>query len=179
MNSGCCTSSCQIANNGTVCRAAVDSQCDKEEVCTGGTASCPIDEYESDGAFSFFLSSLSCFSRSSSADGTVWDGQTGKSCGSGLSCASGVCTSRDLQCRNAGSSLNLTTACSVSAVRPSLPPLLLVLTPPPPHPSLLVEHRLLNRLFHPRQLPLLYHPRPDFPRWDELWNGREVREWEL
>ncbi|GAA6031512.1 hypothetical protein JCM8097_006492 [Rhodosporidiobolus ruineniae] len=86
-NSLCCTSACQIAGNGTVCRASVDSRCDKEETCSGSSADCPEDEYEKDG----------------------------KGCGDGLSCASGVCTSRDLQCRNAGASLNLTSACPTSA----------------------------------------------------------------
>ncbi|GAA5856962.1 hypothetical protein JCM8547_008486 [Rhodosporidiobolus lusitaniae] len=85
-NSGCCDN-CQIANNGTVCRAAVDASCDIAETCDGASANCPEDEYENDG----------------------------KSCGDGLSCAAGVCTSRDLQCQNAGSSLNLTRACSTSA----------------------------------------------------------------
>lgn len=40
---------------------------------------------------------------------------TGQSCGSGgLACATGVCTSRDQQCQNAGSSLNIQRACPVS-----------------------------------------------------------------
>ncbi|GAA5889430.1 hypothetical protein JCM6882_000740 [Rhodosporidiobolus microsporus] len=86
-NSLCCTSSCQIAGNGTVCRPSVDSRCDREETCDGSSRDCPEDEYESDG----------------------------HSCGDGLSCASGVCTSRDLQCQNAGTSLSLTSACPTSA----------------------------------------------------------------
>ncbi|GAA5833777.1 hypothetical protein JCM3766R1_000095 [Sporobolomyces carnicolor] len=87
VNSLCCTSMCQIAQGGTVCRPSIDSQCDKQEVCDGTNAACPKDEFESNG----------------------------KGCGNGLSCASGVCTSRDLQCRNAGSSLDITSACPVSA----------------------------------------------------------------
>ncbi|GAA6010631.1 hypothetical protein JCM10207_007774 [Rhodosporidiobolus poonsookiae] len=86
-NSLCCTSSCQIAGSGTVCRAAVDSRCDEEETCDGSSAQCPEDKYKSDGS----------------------------GCGDGLSCASGVCTSRDEQCQNAGTSLNLRSACSQSA----------------------------------------------------------------
>ncbi|GAA5988146.1 hypothetical protein JCM11641_003611 [Rhodosporidiobolus odoratus] len=86
-NSLCCTSTCQIQGSGTVCRPAVDERCDKEEVCDGSSAQCPKDEYEKDGS----------------------------SCGSGLSCASGVCTSRDQQCQNAGASLNLNRACPQSA----------------------------------------------------------------
>ncbi|BGP01951.1 Zinc metalloprotease [Rhodotorula toruloides ATCC 204091] len=86
-NSLCCTTQCQIANNGTVCRPSVDSQCDIAEVCDGSSASCPADSYKKDG--------------------------TG--CGGGLSCASGVCTSRDQQCRNAGASMGLTRACPTSA----------------------------------------------------------------
>ncbi|GAA5975313.1 hypothetical protein JCM5350_006426 [Sporobolomyces pararoseus] len=87
VNSLCCTSMCQIAGSGTVCRPSIDSRCDKEEVCDGSNAACPKDEFESNG----------------------------KGCGNGLSCASGVCTSRDLQCRNAGTSLGITSACPTSA----------------------------------------------------------------
>ncbi|GAA6062534.1 hypothetical protein JCM10212_004300 [Sporobolomyces blumeae] len=87
INSLCCTSSCQVAGSGTVCRPSLDSRCDKEEVCDGSSSDCPDDEYE----------------------------KNGKSCGDGLSCTTGVCTSRDLQCQNAGSSLNLQSACPQSA----------------------------------------------------------------
>ena len=48
------------------------------------------------------------------ADG---NGQVGTGCGDGLTCASGVCTSRDLQCRNAGASIGITGACPTSTVR--------------------------------------------------------------
>ncbi|GAA5885598.1 hypothetical protein JCM16303_001475 [Sporobolomyces ruberrimus] len=87
LNSLCCTTMCQVAGSGTVCRASIDTRCDKEEVCDGSSSSCPKDEFESNG----------------------------KGCGDGLSCASGVCTSRDLQCRNAGASLDITSACPTSA----------------------------------------------------------------
>ncbi|BGP42156.1 hypothetical protein JCM10449v2_006161 [Rhodotorula kratochvilovae] len=86
-NSLCCTSQCQVASNGTVCRAAIDQRCDIAETCDGTSRECPKDEYKSDGS----------------------------GCGDGLSCATGVCTSRDLQCRNAGSTLSLTKACPASA----------------------------------------------------------------
>ncbi|WVQ80129.1 hypothetical protein IAT38_002230 [Cryptococcus sp. DSM 104549] len=83
-NDACCTSTCQFASSGTVCRAAVNSICDVAEVCSGTNATCPDDV--------------------TAADGT--------SCGSnGLACASGACTSLNLQCSTAGSSLGLSTAC--------------------------------------------------------------------
>ncbi|KAF2090421.1 zincin [Saccharata proteae CBS 121410] len=69
-NEDCCRD-CQLATNATVCRAST-GDCDPEEVCTGSSPYCP-------------------------ADKTAPDGQ---GCGSGgLKCASGQCTSRDLQCR--------------------------------------------------------------------------------
>jgi len=86
LNSLCCTTQCQVAGSGTVCRASLDQKCDKEEVCDGSSSTCPDDSYESNG--------------------------TG--CGNGLTCASGVCTSRDLQCRNAGASIGITGACPTS-----------------------------------------------------------------
>lgn len=70
-NSSCCTSQCQFASNSTVCRTST-GQCDPEERCTGTSGACPADA---------FL-------------------RNGQSCGSGLQCASGQCTSRDLQCRS-------------------------------------------------------------------------------
>jgi hypothetical protein len=83
-NSACCTSTCQYASAGTVCRAAVDSTCDYTETCTGTNATCPEDKTAPDG----------------------------ESCGSdGLACASGTCTSLNLQCQTAGASMNLTAAC--------------------------------------------------------------------
>ncbi|WRT66683.1 uncharacterized protein IL334_003643 [Kwoniella shivajii] len=83
-NAACCTSSCQLASAGTVCRSSIDSTCDYEETCTGNNATCPDDKTAPDG----------------------------KSCGSdGLACASGRCTSLNQQCKLAGSSLGLSTAC--------------------------------------------------------------------
>ena len=85
--SACCTNSCQFASNSTVCRPAVDDRCDTAETCSGASADCPADEHKSDG----------------------------DSCGSGgLTCASGRCTSRDLQCQQQGTSLGLTRACPTS-----------------------------------------------------------------
>lgn len=68
-NEACC-SGCQLASNGTVCRAST-GKCDPAETCTGASALCPADTMTPDG----------------------------DSCGSGLKCASGQCTSRDLQCK--------------------------------------------------------------------------------
>ncbi len=88
-NDECCTSTCQLAGAGVVCRASTGS-CDPQEMCSGTTASCPDDV--------------------SSPDGT-----TCGTSGAGLSCASGQCTSRDLQCKTLMGSLtttNDTYACS-------------------------------------------------------------------
>ncbi|KAH9830235.1 snake disintegrin-like protein [Teratosphaeria destructans] len=68
-NEDCCHN-CQMASNGTVCRASTGS-CDPQEVCSGTSAVCPSDVTSPDG----------------------------QSCGSGLECASGQCTSRDKQCK--------------------------------------------------------------------------------
>lgn len=71
-NEDCCNNQCQFASNGTVCRASTGS-CDPEEVCSGTSATCPADLTAPDGT--------SCGNSSS------------------LHCASGQCTSRDLQCK--------------------------------------------------------------------------------
>lgn len=87
-NEDCCTATCQFASNGTVCRAST-GVCNPQEVCSGATASCPPDATAPDGT----------------------------SCGSSLSCASGQCTSRDLQCKTIMGSYtqgNDTYACSSS-----------------------------------------------------------------
>ena len=68
-NDACCNS-CQLASNGTVCRATTGA-CDPAETCTGTSALCPADLTTPDG----------------------------NSCGDGLRCASGQCTSRDQQCK--------------------------------------------------------------------------------
>ncbi|KAJ5899686.1 hypothetical protein N7495_004430 [Penicillium taxi] len=78
-NDSCC-SECQYSSSTTVCRAST-GDCDIAETCTGTSSACPDDKYKDDG----------------------------NSCGSssGLTCASGQCTSRDYQCRTVmGSLLN-------------------------------------------------------------------------
>lgn len=82
-NDACCTDQCQVASSGVVCRAARDSTCDFQETCDGSSADCPEDKTADDGV----------------------------DCGNGLSCASGICTSLNQQCRQSGNSLNLTEAC--------------------------------------------------------------------
>lgn len=84
MSSSCCSSTCQFAPAGQVCRPAKDAQCDIAETCTGRSGECPADQTSPNG----------------------------QSCGSGgLACAMGTCTSISQQCRTVGASLNLTTAC--------------------------------------------------------------------
>lgn len=70
-NEECCSDTCQFKSQGEVCRVST-GVCDPEETCTGTSATCPSDETASDGT----------------------------NCGDGLQCASGQCTSRDLQCRS-------------------------------------------------------------------------------
>lgn len=72
-NEDCCQD-CQFAPSSQVCRSST-GECDPEEKCTGNTPLCPSDETQEDGS--------DC-----GADG------------SGLTCASGHCTSRDLQCKS-------------------------------------------------------------------------------
>ncbi|KAH7321120.1 ADAM protease ADM-B [Stachybotrys elegans] len=68
----CCTDQCRYAGRNTVCRAST-GECDPAETCSGNSGTCPTDEHLDNGA----------------------------SCGDNdnLQCASGQCTSRDLQCR--------------------------------------------------------------------------------
>ncbi|RPB28084.1 hypothetical protein L211DRAFT_778588 [Terfezia boudieri ATCC MYA-4762] len=68
-NDDCC-SKCQFASSSHVCRPST-GECDPEEKCTGSQASCPKDVINEDGT----------------------------ACSSGLTCMSGQCTSRDLQCK--------------------------------------------------------------------------------
>ena len=68
-NEDCCRN-CQFASANTVCRNSV-GDCDPQEMCTGSSPYCPEDQTKPDG--------------------------TG--CGNGLTCASGQCTSRDMQCK--------------------------------------------------------------------------------
>lgn len=90
-NEDCCTSSCQFASAGVVCRAST-GDCDPQETCAGDSPTCPTDQHTPDG----------------------------DSCGSNgnLKCASGQCTSRDLQCKNMFGNMtsdsDTTKACSSS-----------------------------------------------------------------
>ncbi|KAI9664379.1 MAG: hypothetical protein M1831_002312 [Alyxoria varia] len=80
-NEDCCND-CQYADEGTVCRASTGT-CDPEETCSGSSGVCPTDETAPDGQ--------SCsLRRNQSTSGIDQDD---------LACASGQCTSRDLQCR--------------------------------------------------------------------------------
>jgi hypothetical protein len=88
-NEECCTPTCQFAAAGSVCRAS-NGVCDPQETCTGNSPMCPPDMHLDDGA--------SCGAG-----------------GQGLTCSSGQCTSRDLQCKTmigARTNNNDTYACS-------------------------------------------------------------------
>ncbi|KAI0479195.1 zinc metalloprotease mde10 [Xylariaceae sp. FL0804] len=87
-NEDCCTDACQYQSAGTVCRASTGS-CDPQETCSGAAALCPADAKAPD-------------EQSCGAGGS-----------SGLKCASGQCTSRDLQCQTLVG--NGTTACDASS----------------------------------------------------------------
>ncbi|KAI0013213.1 zinc metalloprotease mde10 [Xylariaceae sp. FL0662B] len=87
-NEDCCTEQCQFRPAGFVCRAST-SACDQQETCSGTSATCP-------------------------ADAKTPDGEACGAAGAGLTCASGQCTSRDLQCSTLVGSLtnnNDTKAC--------------------------------------------------------------------
>ncbi|KHJ34726.1 putative adam family of metalloprotease adm-b [Erysiphe necator] len=71
-NEDCCSSSCQFKPLSAVCRPSTGS-CDPEETCSGTSGDCPADLTAPDGT--------KCGNSSS------------------LTCASGQCTSRDLQCK--------------------------------------------------------------------------------
>lgn len=107
-NQGCCTDSCQFSSSGVVCRPSVNEDCDPAETCTGDSGDCPADKHADNG----------------------------KSCGDGLQCAAGrvsshfsdvvaeptliefsnvKCTSKDSECKEKGSSLGITKACSQSS----------------------------------------------------------------
>ncbi|KAM0418779.1 hypothetical protein ACHAPT_012289 [Fusarium lateritium] len=70
----CCTKQCQPAPRGLVCRRS-KGVCDPEEVCNGELTTCPQDSLRPDG-------------EACEEHGVA-----------NLTCASGVCTSRDLQCQ--------------------------------------------------------------------------------
>ncbi|KAB8346116.1 hypothetical protein FH972_023164 [Carpinus fangiana] len=99
-NEDCCRS-CQFASASTVCRPST-GECDPEERCTGNTANCPADQTAPDGQ----SCTLGAGSNTTSIDISE------------LRCASGQCTSRDLQCKTLmGSYLhdNDTYACDSSS----------------------------------------------------------------
>ncbi|EEH08167.1 ADAM protease ADM-B [Histoplasma capsulatum G186AR] len=99
-NEECCEN-CQYKSSDSVCRAST-GPCDPEEKCTGKSPNCPPDKNKPDG----------------------------ESCGNGLACASGQCTSRDRQCQTLMGSLlggNDTYSCddrtcTLTCSSPSLPP---------------------------------------------------------
>jgi hypothetical protein len=68
-NEDCCKN-CQLAPANTVCRPST-GVCDPQETCSGSNPLCPADTNAPDG----------------------------QSCGGGLQCATGHCTSRDQQCK--------------------------------------------------------------------------------
>ncbi|KIJ39868.1 hypothetical protein M422DRAFT_60640 [Sphaerobolus stellatus SS14] len=82
-SSSCCTSQCHFAPSTQVCRPALSSVCDTPEMCTGTSGQCPWDKTKPDGL----------------------------SCGDGLACASGQCTSPSRQCATVGASMELSKAC--------------------------------------------------------------------
>lgn len=96
-NEDCCNQ-CQFKTAGSVCRTSTSS-CDPQEVCSGTSAICPPDVTAPDGQ--------SC----SLSDAPAHVGE--------LQCASGQCTSRNLQCVNVMGSYtngnNDTHACDDSA----------------------------------------------------------------
>lgn len=79
----CCNDDCQFAPSTKVCRPSIDDSCDYEERCTGDSGACPADNFRDNG----------------------------DDCGGGRHCATGLCTSEDDQCRSAGASMGLTSAC--------------------------------------------------------------------
>ncbi|CAG8750882.1 23787_t:CDS:2, partial [Racocetra persica] len=85
MNDLCCRN-CTYKPVNETCRPAISS-CDIPEVCPGNSGDCPPDSHISDGT----------------------------SCGNGLQCAGGICTSRDLQCATRGSRMGITKACTITS----------------------------------------------------------------
>ncbi|KAI3327770.1 Metallo-peptidase family M12-domain-containing protein [Xylariaceae sp. AK1471] len=103
-NEDCCTPQCQFSSNGTVCRAS-SGTCDPQETCSGTSATCPPDV-------------------------KAPPGQACGAEGSGLKCASGQCTSRNLQCQTLIGALTMnkditacdSNTCLVRCKTPDLPP---------------------------------------------------------
>ncbi|KAI9281049.1 Metallo-peptidase family M12B Reprolysin-like-domain-containing protein, partial [Sporodiniella umbellata] len=80
-----CCDKCQFRPANYTCRAS-SNECDIAEVCTGTSGKCPKDLYKDDLT----------------------------SCGNGLQCASGQCTSRDQQCVSRGTTYNIKSACGAT-----------------------------------------------------------------
>ncbi|KAG0055704.1 hypothetical protein BGZ83_007712 [Gryganskiella cystojenkinii] len=87
-NDDCCQN-CQLRPAGQVCRQAI-SECDVQEVCSGTNATCPPDVR--------IANETPC-----KGNGNM----------TGLQCANGVCTSRDLQCQQQDRQ-GITKACGAS-----------------------------------------------------------------
>ena len=85
----CCTAQCSFAPSTQVCRPAKDTRCDFAENCTGNSSACPPDHFAPNGEY-----------RSCSLDDepVLQITNKGQSCGSGLNCASGQCTSLSRAC---------------------------------------------------------------------------------
>ncbi|KAF9921736.1 hypothetical protein FBU30_008203 [Linnemannia zychae] len=92
LNDSCCQG-CQFRPAGQVCRKAI-SECDLEEVCTGTSGECPADER--------VKNQTPCKGTGAFANVT------------GLECANGLCTSRDLQCQQQDRA-GVTKQCSASS----------------------------------------------------------------
>lgn len=87
LNSNCCTSQCQLASSGTICRESLDPMCDIAQRCDGESLICPERCYVVDS----------------------------NPCGDdNLACASGRCTNLDQQCAAVGSAFGITDGCPVT-----------------------------------------------------------------
>lgn len=88
-NHGCCNeATCQAVNTTKVCRPKLSDECDYEERCDGSSISCPEDKYIESGT--------KC------SDPTGFDGDLTDRDKQELTCATGICTSRKIQCINVG-----------------------------------------------------------------------------
>ncbi|KAG0348450.1 hypothetical protein BG004_005179 [Podila humilis] len=88
LNDSCCQN-CQVRAAGAICRQAI-SECDIQETCTGTSSSCPDDVRV--------------------PNNTPCNGPNNST---GLQCANGICSSRDLQCELQGRA-GITKACGAS-----------------------------------------------------------------
>lgn len=89
LNDSCCQN-CQIKPAGAVCRQAI-SECDVQETCSGTSSTCPPDVR--------VPNNTPC---------------NGSNNATGLTCANGICTSRDLQCQLQGRP-GITKGCGTSS----------------------------------------------------------------